>query len=142
MVSSAAIPPGATVAGAPFVLRTPSLATAPGVTMAAPIANANYRPVVMRPAGVITAGPPTVISSPGLTRMPTAAVGSMRPVFIGTYSSLSLSLSIKGEGGIGFLGIRPLGPIDLAYLAPYKDCEFFGTMAELFVYASLHSPFF
>ncbi|KAI8359400.1 hypothetical protein B0O80DRAFT_230622 [Mortierella sp. GBAus27b] len=82
VVSSAAIPAGATVAGAPFVLRTPSMIAAPGVSMVAPVTNANYRPVAVRPAGVMTAGPPTVISSPGLARMPTAVAGSMRPIFI------------------------------------------------------------
>ncbi|KAF9137851.1 hypothetical protein BGX30_009845 [Mortierella sp. GBA39] len=46
--------------------------------------NPGFRPVMMRPPGaVFTSGPPTAISSPGLTRMPVAiAAGGMRPVFI------------------------------------------------------------
>jgi hypothetical protein len=47
--------------------------------------NPGFRPVMMRPPGAaFSAGPPTVISSPGLARMPVAiAAGGMRPVFIG-----------------------------------------------------------
>lgn len=114
------MPTGATMAGAPFVLRTPSLAAAPGVSLPTAIANPNYRPIVMRPAGVMTAGPPTVISSPGLARMPTATAGSMRPVFIGTcqsyvkekkrdmFNSLVLHRHFTGWQGI-----------DRTYLAPH-----------------------
>ncbi|KAG0204417.1 hypothetical protein BGX28_003633 [Mortierella sp. GBA30] len=67
-----------------FVLRTPSLGAAPNVNMAAaPVnTNPNFRPVMMRPPGVFTAGPATVIASPGLARMPVAITSAMRPVFI------------------------------------------------------------
>ncbi|KAF9135841.1 hypothetical protein BGW39_011430 [Mortierella sp. 14UC] len=84
------LPPGAgAVPGQPFVLRTPSLGAAPSVSLAgAPppgaIVNPGFRPVMMRPPGaVFTSGPPTIVSSPGLARMPVAiATGTMRPVFI------------------------------------------------------------
>ncbi|KAG0291098.1 hypothetical protein BGZ96_005500 [Linnemannia gamsii] len=84
-------PPGAVVPGGggqPFVLRTPSLGAAPSVSLAgAPpgaMVNPGFRPVMMRPPGAAySTGPPTVISSPGLARMPVAiAPGGMRPVFI------------------------------------------------------------
>ncbi|KAF9987710.1 hypothetical protein BGZ75_000237 [Mortierella antarctica] len=67
-----------------FVLRTPSLGAAPSISMAAQPANTNpnFRPVMMRPPGVFTAGPATVIASPGLARMPVAITSAMRPVFI------------------------------------------------------------
>ncbi|KAG0045116.1 hypothetical protein BGZ83_009643 [Gryganskiella cystojenkinii] len=64
--------------GQPFVLRTPSLG-------AAPIVNPNnFRPAMRPPPpGVFTAGPPAVVSSPALARMPlTMAGGAMRPVII------------------------------------------------------------
>ncbi|KAG0092654.1 hypothetical protein BGZ92_009118 [Podila epicladia] len=80
-------PPSSTPAGMPigpggpggqYVLRTPSLSAAP-VSMVA--TNPAFRPIIMRPPGVITAGPATVIASPGLSRMP-VAMSNMRPVFI------------------------------------------------------------
>ncbi|KAG0363903.1 hypothetical protein BG005_003723 [Podila minutissima] len=81
-------PPVSTPAGMPigpggpggqYVLRTPSLSAAPNVSMVA--TNPAFRPIIMRPPGVITAGPATVIASPGLARMP-VTLSNMRPVFI------------------------------------------------------------
>ncbi|KAF8968004.1 hypothetical protein BGZ46_010938 [Entomortierella lignicola] len=79
MVSSAALPAGQAVPGAPFALRTPSLGAAPSVSMAGTTINPNFRPIMVRPPGAFTAGPPTVVSSPGLARMPLPLA---RPVLI------------------------------------------------------------
>ncbi|KAK3829978.1 MAG: hypothetical protein J3R72DRAFT_261529 [Linnemannia gamsii] len=103
------LPPGAVVAGAvpgqPFVLRTPSLGAAPSVSLAggAPpgaLVNPGFRPVMMRPPGaVFTSGPPTVVSSPGLARMPVAmAASGMRPVFIGKEILVKTQKNIEGKG--------------------------------------------
>lgn len=70
------------------------MGAAPSVSLAgAPpgaMVNPGFRPVMMRPPGaVFTSGPPAVISSPGLARMPVAiATGGMRPVFIGKRTPL------------------------------------------------------
>ncbi|KAF9105351.1 hypothetical protein BGX27_009659 [Mortierella sp. AM989] len=86
VVSSAALPAGQAVPGAQFVLRTPSLGAAPSVTMPGNNLNSNFRPVMIRPPGAFTAGPPAVVSSPGLARMPVPMpvpiTGPLRPVLI------------------------------------------------------------
>ncbi|KAG0005257.1 hypothetical protein BGZ79_006004 [Entomortierella chlamydospora] len=86
IVSSAALPAGQAVPGAPFALRTPSLGAAPGVSIAGNNINPNYRPVMVRPAGAFTVGPPTVVSSPGVARIPAPLAGPitgpLRPVLI------------------------------------------------------------
>lgn len=89
-------PPSSTPGGMPgpggqYVLRTPSLSAAPNVSMVA--TNPAFRPIIMRPPGVITAGPATVIASPGLARMP-VALSNMRPVFIGKWDKQERYLSI------------------------------------------------
>ncbi|KAF9577796.1 hypothetical protein BGW38_006762 [Lunasporangiospora selenospora] len=73
MVQSSGVSIGQ-AAGPAFVIGTPKMMAAPGLpTMIRP-------PIMMRVPGAIPAGPATVISSPGLTRLTSAS--KMKPMFI------------------------------------------------------------
>ncbi|KAF9175865.1 hypothetical protein BGX20_009985 [Mortierella sp. AD010] len=70
---------------ASYILRTPTMAPtrlAQGTNMILPASATIVRPpITIRPQGnAVPIGPGTIISSPGLTRMP--LVGNMRPVYI------------------------------------------------------------
>ncbi|ORZ04551.1 hypothetical protein BCR41DRAFT_389910 [Lobosporangium transversale] len=86
MVSSVAMPGvvngGGVAAGPPFLLKTPSLGAAPSVSIAATTGLGGIRPVIMRPPGAFTASSPTMISSPGVARIPGTIIAPQRPVLI------------------------------------------------------------